>query len=360
MASTHQPGPITLDVVGLELTPDDCRRIEHPLTGGVILFARNFANRKQLTALTRSIKAIRSDVLISIDHEGGRVQRCRTDGFTHLPAMRKLGELWMRAPKKSKAAYASESAIAAMTAATACGYILAAELRACGVDFSFTPVLDLDFGRSGVIGDRSFSSDPQIVYALAKALNSGLQLAGMENCGKHFPGHGWAEADSHVAIPVDERSLNTILQCDAKPYEWLDLSLAAVMPAHVIYPKVDSLPAGFSTVWLQTILRQQLAFEGVIFSDDLSMEGASVAGDVVKGAELALSAGCDAVLICNRPDLADQLIHDLKVSKAKLEKSAIRLNRLMPTSVALAWTELQAETQYQRSKACLKQHHLIE
>ena len=359
MASIHQPGPITLDVVGLELTPDDCRRIEHPLTGGVILFGRNFANRKQLTALTASIKALRPDVLISIDHEGGRVQRCRADGFTHLPAMRKLGELWMQAPKKSKAAYASEPAIEAMNAATACGYILAAELRACGVDFSFTPVLDLDFGRSGVIGDRSFSSDPQIVYALAKALNSGLQLAGMANCGKHFPGHGWAEADSHVAIPVDERSLNTILQFDAKPYDWLDLSLAAVMPAHVIYPKVDSLPAGFSTVWLQTILRQQLAFEGVIFSDDLSMEGASVAGDVVKGAELALSAGCDAVLICNRPDLADQLIHDLKVSKAKLEKSAIRLNRLMPTSVALAWTDLQAETQYQRSKAYLKQLNLI-
>jgi beta-N-acetylhexosaminidase len=359
VASIHQPGPITLDVVGLELTPDDCRRIEHPLTGGVILFGRNFANRKQLTALTASIKALRPDVLISIDHEGGRVQRCRADGFTHLPAMRKLGELWMQAPKKSKAAYASEPAIEAMNAATACGYILAAELRACGVDFSFTPVLDLDFGRSGVIGDRSFSSDPQIVYALAKALNSGLQLAGMANCGKHFPGHGWAEADSHVAIPVDERSLNTILQFDAKPYDWLDLSLAAVMPAHVIYPKVDSLPAGFSTVWLQTILRQQLAFEGVIFSDDLSMEGASVAGDVVKGAELALSAGCDAVLICNRPDLADQLIHDLKVSKAKLEKSAIRLNRLMPTSVALAWTDLQAETQYQRSKAYLKQLNLI-
>jgi beta-N-acetylhexosaminidase len=359
VASIHQPGPITLDVVGLELTPDDCRRIEHPLTGGVILFGRNFANRKQLTALTASIKAIRPDILISIDHEGGRVQRCRVDGFTHLPAMRKLGELWMQSPKKSKAAYASEPAIEAMNAATACGYVLAAELRACGVDFSFTPVLDLDFGRSGVIGDRSFSSDPQIVYALAKALNSGLQRAGMANCGKHFPGHGWAEADSHVAIPVDERSLSAILQCDAKPYEWLDLSLAAVMPAHVIYPKVDNLPAGFSKIWLQTVLRQQLGFEGVIFSDDLSMEGASVAGNVVKGADLALSAGCDAVLICNRPDLADQLTHGLKVSKGKLEKSAIRLNRLMPTSVALAWTDLQAETQYQQSKACLKRLNLI-
>lgn len=359
MAFIHQPGPITLDVVGLELSPADCRRIKHPLTGGVILFARNFTNRKQLSALTRSIKAIRPDVLISIDHEGGRVQRCKTGGFTHLPAMRKLGDMWMHTPKKGKAGYASESAIAAMAAATACGYVLAAELRACGVDFSFTPVLDLDFGRSGVIGDRSFSADPQIVYALAKSLNAGLMLAGMANCGKHFPGHGWAEADSHVAIPVDERSLNTILQCDAKPYEWLDLSLAAVMPAHVIYPKVDSLPAGFSKTWLQTILRQQLAFEGVIFSDDLSMEGASVAGDVVKGAELALSAGCDAVLICNRPDLADRLLSELTVTKAKQAQSAQRQQKLMPSGPFMSWTELQTHTEYQHAQALLKRHGLI-
>lgn len=359
MASIHQPGPVTLDVLSLELTAADCRRIEHPLTGGVILFARNFSNRKQLTALTHSIKAIRPDVLISIDHEGGRVQRCKADGFTHLPAMRKLGDLWMRPPKKSKVAYASESAITAMAAATACGYILAAELRACGVDFSFTPVLDLDFGRSGVIGDRSFSSDPQIVYALAKALNSGLQLAGMANCGKHFPGHGWAEADSHVAIPVDERPLNTILQCDAKPYEWLDLSLAAVMPAHVIYPKVDSLPAGFSKVWLQTVLRQQLAFEGVIFSDDLSMEGASVSGDVVKGAELALSAGCDTVLICNRPDLADRLLSELSITKAKKAESAQRQQKLMPSAPFMTWSELQAHAEYQHAQEVLRQHELL-
>jgi beta-N-acetylhexosaminidase len=359
VAFTHQPGPITLDVVGLELTPEDCRRIEHPSTGGIILFGRNFTNRKQLTTLTRSIKAIRPDVLISIDHEGGRVQRCRADGFTHLPAMRKLGELWMQAPKKSKSIYASESAIAAMTVATACGYVLAAELRACGVDFSFTPVLDLDFGRSGVIGDRSFSSDPQIVYALAKALNSGLQLAGMANCGKHFPGHGWAEADSHVAIPVDERPLNAILQCDAKPYEWLDLSLAAVMPAHVIYPKVDCHPAGFSKIWLQSILRQQLAFEGVIFSDDLSMEGASVAGDVVKGAELALSAGCDAVLICNRPDLADRLLSELRISKAKKAESAQRQAKLMPSAPFMSWTELQAQAEYQHALVVLRKHKLL-
>jgi beta-N-acetylhexosaminidase len=198
------PGPITLDVLGLELDAEDRRRILDPLTGGVILFGRNFSNRKQLSKLTADIKKLRPDVLISIDHEGGRVQRCKVDGFTHLPAMRKLGELWLA---KSKSTHPAESAALAMAAATACGYILASELRACGVDLSFTPVLDLDFGRSGVIGDRSFSRDPQIVFALAKSLNEGLRLADMANCGKHFPGHGWAEADSHVAIPVDERSL---------------------------------------------------------------------------------------------------------------------------------------------------------
>ena len=351
-----KPGPVTLDVVGLELNAQDRRRIQDPLTGGVILFGRNFANRKQLTKLTGDIKKLRPDVLISIDHEGGRVQRAKQDGFTHLPAMRKLGELWLA---KNTSKHAAQSAALAMAAATACGYVLGAELRACGVDFSFTPVLDLDFGRSGVIGDRSFSRDPQIVFALAKSLNDGLRMAGMANCGKHFPGHGWAEADSHVAIPVDERSLQDILNDDAKPYEWLDLSLAAVMPAHVIYPQVDSLPAGFSKIWLHSVLRQELGFEGVIFSDDLSMEGASVAGSVVKGAELALEAGCDAVLICNRPDLADQLLKDLRVSKAKQSESMSRLNRLMPQSPALDWNDLQKEAQYQHAKGLLQQFQLI-
>jgi beta-N-acetylhexosaminidase len=354
--SMMAPGPITVDVVGLELNAEDRRRILHPLTGGVILFGRNFVNRQQLTKLTAAIKKIRPDVLISIDHEGGRVQRAKTDGFTHLPAMRKLGELWS---VKSKSKYPAEAAAVAMAAATACGYVLASELRACGVDFSFTPVLDLDFGRSGVIGDRSFSRDPQIVFALSKSLNEGLRIAGMSNCGKHFPGHGWAEADSHVAIPVDERSLEKILTDDAKPYEWLDLSLASVMPAHVIYPKVDQNPAGFSKVWLHSVLRQELGFEGVIFSDDLSMEGASVAGSVVKGAEMALDAGCDAVLICNRPDLADELLSKLKISKTKQEESKERLNKLMPTALALGWEELQNEPEYQHAKGLLKQLRLI-
>ena len=358
--ATMNPGPITLDVVGQALSAEDRRRILHPLTGGIILFGRNFANRKQLSKLTADIKKLRSDVLISIDHEGGRVQRCRTDGFTHLPAMRQLGEFWGTKNKSMpKSKHAAESAAIAMAAATACGYILAAELRACGVDLSFTPVLDLDFGRSAVIGDRAFSHDPQITFALAKSLNEGLRLAGMANCGKHFPGHGWAEADSHVAIPVDERTLQQILNEDAKPYEWLDLSLTAVMPAHVIYPQVDKNPAGFSKIWLHSILRQELGFEGVIFSDDLSMEGASVAGSVVKGAEMALEAGCDVVLICNRPDLADQLLNQLKVSKVKKAESATRLNRLMPTAAAPSWHELQAEAQYQHAKGLLKQLKLI-
>ena len=245
------------------------------------------------------------------------------------------------------------------SAATSVGFILASELRACGVDFSFTPVLDLDFGRSGVIGDRSFHRDPMIAFSLAKSLNHGLQLAGMANCGKHFPGHGWAKADSHVAIPVDERPLSKILAVDAKPYEWLGLGLASVMPAHVIYPKVDRHPAGFSKIWLQDILRKRIGFTGVIFSDDLSMEGASVVGSVVRGAEMALAAGCDQVLICNRPDLADQLLRELKYDKKAYAVSRQRVRKLMPTSQALDWDELQVSRDYQRAKQELLQLGLI-
>jgi len=353
--NTFLAGPIVLDVVGKTLNKEDVRRIAHPKTGGVILFGRNYQDRKQLSALTRQIKEIRSDVMISIDHEGGRVQRCRTDGFTHLPAMKRLGDIWSNHGKRPDASHA----ITAMDAATAVGFILASELRACGVDFSFTPVLDLDFGRSAVIGDRSFHRDPQIAYALAKSLNHGLLLAGMANCGKHFPGHGWAEADSHVAIPVDERPLKSILSDDAQPYQWLGLGLASVMPAHVIYSKVDKNPAGFSKIWLQDILRKQMKFTGVIFSDDLSMEGASVAGSVVKGAEMALKAGCDQVLICNRPDLADELLKHLKYDEKAFKTSRARLEKLMPSSRAMAWHDLQESPDYQKAKQQLKDLGLI-
>lgn len=259
-----------LDIVGTTLSRDDARRLAHPQTGGVILFARHFQNRAQLTALTDSIRAIREDILIAVDHEGGRVQRFRTDGFTVLPAMRRLGELW------------DKDVLHATKVATAVGYILAAELRACGIDMSFTPVLDLDYGHSQVIGDRAFHRDPRVVTMLAQSLNHGLALAGMANCGKHFPGHGFAEADSHVALPTDDRPLDAILAADAAPYDWLGLSLSAVIPAHVIYTQVDAQPAGFSRIWLQDILRGRLGFKGAIFSDDLSMEAAREGGTLTQ------------------------------------------------------------------------------
>jgi beta-N-acetylhexosaminidase len=324
-------GPVMLDVTGKTLTQEDIRRLRHPLTGGVILFARNYDNRAQLTALTAAIRAARPGVLIAVDHEGGRVQRFRTDGFTRLPAMRVLGQLWER------------DVLQATRAATATGFVLAAELRACGIDLSFTPVLDLDYGRSGVIGDRSFHRDPRVVTLLAKSLNHGLLLAGMANCGKHFPGHGFAQADSHVAMPVDERTLAQILEDDARPYDWLGMSLAAVMPAHVIYPKVDRHPAGFSRKWL-TILRERLGFQGVIFSDDLSMEGASVAGDALARAEAALAAGCDMVLMCNSPGQADLLLDGL--SPDRPAASAARVAALVPRAPAPDWAGLQGDAVY--------------
>jgi beta-N-acetylhexosaminidase len=331
-------GPVMLDVAGTTLTADDVRRIQHPLTGGVILFARNFENRAQLAALTVAIHDVRPGVLIAVDHEGGRVQRFKTDGFTRLPAMRRLGELW------------DKDVLASTKAATDIGFVLAAELRACGVDLSFTPVLDLDYGESGVIGDRAFHRDPRVVSMLAKNLNYGLALAGMANCGKHFPGHGFVKADSHIDIPVDERSLDEILQDDAAPYGSLGLGLSAVMPAHVIYPKVDKHPAGFSKKWL-SMLRDDMGFEGVIFSDDLSMEGASVAGSVIDGAKAALAAGCDMVLICNSPDKADELLSGLEVKEgAAARKSSARLAALLPRAGTLNWDALQEDSRFQAAK----------
>jgi beta-N-acetylhexosaminidase len=342
-AATLPLGPVMLDVVGTSLNEDDIRRIRHPLTGGVILFARNFENRHQLCELTAAIHEVRPGVLIAVDHEGGRVQRFRSDGFTRLPAMRKLGELW------------DCDVLASVKVATDVGYVLAAELRACGVDLSFTPVLDLDYSQSGVIGDRAFHRDARVVTMLAKSLNHGLALTGMANCGKHFPGHGFAEADSHVAIPVDERTLDQILAEDAAPYGWLGLSLAGVMPAHVIYPKVDRHPAGFSKKWL-TILRKDMGFEGVIFSDDLSMEGASVAGSVIDGANAALAAGCDMVLICNSPDKADQLLDGLKIKESTASRaSASRIASLVPQGAVLSWDGLQEDARYRAAKQAILQ-----
>ncbi len=354
--STH--APVVLDIAGTTLNADDRRRLQNPLTGGLILFARNWRDRLQLTELTSEIKSIRPDVLICVDHEGGRVQRFRTDGFTHLPPMRVLGEMWMNDGKRG----AGNGALTATDAATAAGHVLGAELRACGVDLSFTPVLDLDHGPSGVIGDRAFHRDPRVATLLAKSLMHGLLLAGMHNCGKHFPGHGFVAADSHVDVPVDRRSLKVILADDARPYEWLSTSLASVMPAHVIYPKVDALPAGFSARWLKDILRLQLGFTGAIFSDDLSMAGARRIGgaDVThaEAAAAALSAGCDMVLLCNQSapgeravdELLDGL-HDAQVQgqwQPDPDSEARRLD-LLPRTAPFTWDELMHLPAYQRA-----------
>ena len=339
--------PLIIDIAGTALSEDDRRRLAHPLVGGLIFFGRNWQNRAQISALCAEIKAIRSDLLICVDHEGGRVQRFRTDGFTHLPPMRALGELWMR------------DQMGATNAATACGYVLASELRACGLDFSFTPVLDLDYGSSGVIGDRAFGRDPRVVTLLAKSLMHGLRLGGMASCGKHFPGHGYVKADSHTEIPVDKRSLKAVLGDDAAPYGWLSTVLESVMPAHVIYPRVDTRPAGFSTRWLNDILRGQLHFQGAVFSDDLSMAGARR----LEGRELsysaaaltALQAGCDLVLLCNQSldggEAVDGLIDGLAEAQIKgrwqpSAASEARRLALLPQAPPLPWDELMVSPAY--------------
>ena len=354
----HAHAPVILDVAGLALDDDDRRRLAHPLTGGIVLFARNWRDRRQLTELIAEVKSIRNDLLVCVDHEGGRVQRFRSDGFTTLPPMRVLGEMWMDDGGGGRGA----GAMRAMEAARATGHVLAAELRACGVDLSFTPVLDLDHGGSSVIGDRAFHRDPRVVAMLARGVMHGLLQAGMHNCGKHFPGHGFVRADSHHEIPFDDRPLDRILADDARPYEWLGGALASVMPAHVIYREVDERPAGFSARWLREILRNQLGFDGAIFSDDLSMAGARRIADsevtYAEAAALALSAGCDLVLLCNQSvdggaavdALLDELVEAEAAGnwRADPDSEARRLD-LLPQTAPIVWDDLMHNAAYQRS-----------
>jgi beta-N-acetylhexosaminidase len=294
------PGPVVVDVLGLALTDDDRRRLAHPAAGAVILFARNFSDSAQLIALTEEIERLREPALpVCVDHEGGRVQRFRTD-FTLLPPMRELGRLWDRDRQLGR------------EAARGAAYVAGAELAAHGIDFSFAPVLDIDYGTSGVIGDRALHFDPTAVSALGACIVQGFADAGVAAVAKHFPGHGFAEADSHVAVPRDERPLRELQRKDLLPYKAaIAAGLAAVMPAHVIYGQVDPEPAGYSRFWLQEVLRRQLGFEGLVFSDDLSMEGASVAGGPLERARAALAAGCDMVLLCNDPQALDALMEGL-------------------------------------------------
>jgi beta-N-acetylhexosaminidase len=293
-------GPLMVGIAGLRLTQEEEEMLRHPLIGGVILFTRNYEEPDQLQALVTSIHAVKdSPLLVAVDQEGGRVQRFR-DGFVSLPPMRQLGRIYDRDAKKARAF------------SQLIGWLMAAELRAAGVDLSFAPVVDLDRGTSEVIGDRAFHGDPETVAELAHAFMVGMDLAGMRAVAKHFPGHGTAVADSHLVVVTDNRSYEDIAVEDLIPFErMIHYGVSALMAAHVIYPRVDEKPAGFSRLWLQEILRERLGFQGAIFSDDLGMAGAGMAGDLYQRAEAALEAGCDMVLLCNElamiPILLDRL-----------------------------------------------------
>ena len=294
-------GPVILDLEGLELTAEECELLRHPAVGGVILFSRNYRDPDQLAALTTAIHALREPrLLISVDQEGGRVQRCR-EGLTRLPPAARFGQLARRHPQHAR------------QAAEAVGWLMAAELRALGVDFSFAPVLDLDRGVSDVIGDRAFADTINGVSDLSRAWCEGVRAAGMASVGKHFPGHGGVAADSHAELPIDDRRFEEIEMEDLVPFERLIRhGLEAVMPAHVLYPQVDARPAGFSPFWLKEILRGQLAFQGLIFSDDLNMGAAAAGGGYADRARAALDAGCDILLICNNRPAALEMVDALR------------------------------------------------
>lgn len=278
-------GALMLDIAGTALTQEDIQLLQAPQVGGVILFGRNIESPRQVRALTDHMRQVRPDILIAVDQEGGRVQRLK-QGFTLLPAMGRFGELYQQQPEL------------AVELAEQCGWLMATEVLAVGIDFSFAPVLDLN-DISDVIGDRSFARNMDDIIVLARAFLSGMQRAGMATTGKHFPGHGSVKADSHVTAAIDSRSYAEIQQKDMQSFIQLQAQLDALMPAHVIYDQVDPNPAGFSPYWIQTVLRQQLNFDGVLFSDDLSMQAACVAGGADARIQAALNAGCDMGLVCN-------------------------------------------------------------
>ncbi|MBL4584260.1 MAG: beta-N-acetylhexosaminidase [Pseudomonadales bacterium] len=306
-------GFIMLDLEGQHASQDELELMANPKVCGVILFARNYHSFEQLAQLTASLRRVRSELLIAVDQEGGRVQRFK-DPFTRIPAMRVLGDCFKQSP------------IQALEAARSCGWLLASELLAAGVDFSFTPVLDIDTGNSSVIGDRAFGSDHQLVVSLASCLIDGLHEAGMPVVGKHFPGHGSVAADSHLELPVDRRNFKQLEQFDLIPFQRLAPKLDAIMPAYVLYNSVDAVPAGVSKIWLKDILRGQLGFDGLIISDDLSMEGIAGSGDYKTRGKLAIEAGCNILLACNNRAGALEL---LELERPQSGENDARMKRML-------------------------------
>lgn len=333
---TQRLGPIMVDIAGPDLSPDDRLVLEHPLVGSVLLFTRNYRDPRQVAELTASIRALRTpSLLIAVDQEGGRVQRFR-DGFTILPSARLLGRRY------------DEDRRAALKLAHTAGWLMATEVRAVGVDFSFAPCVDLDTGASEVIGDRAFHGDADAVAALSVAFAAGMREAGMAATAKHFPGHGAVVADSHVALPIDRREFAD-LEPDLRPYRLLiDNHLSGVMAAHVVYPQIDAMPASLSHRWINGVLRSGYGFHGCVFADDLSMGGAAAFGDVVARARLASAAGCDVLPICNDREAVHATLDRFKppvddpASQARLVRMRARGEAPAGFAAGKQWQEARA------------------
>jgi len=333
-------GPVMFDLRNTSLAPEEIEQLRHPAAGGVILFSRNYESPRQVVALVSSIRALRPELLIAVDHEGGRVQRFR-EGFTRLPPAAAYAQACGQEPEKLTGLL--ETA----------GWLMAAELRAVDVDFSFAPVLDVDCGISEIIGDRSFSQDPEEAGRLASAFVRGMHRAGMAAVGKHFPGHGGVAQDSHLTLPQDPRSFAEITSRDLVPFGMLiEAGLEGIMPAHVVYSAVDDKPAGFSSCWIEDVLRRQLGFKGAVFSDDLSMQGATFAGGYADRAQLALEAGCDMVLVCNRPEAIGTALET--ALKADMVMRRRRLEPMRGRS-AIDWNELLASAQWRAASEQIRQ-----
>jgi beta-N-acetylhexosaminidase len=335
-------GPLLVDVEGLSLSAEDKELLCHPLVGGVILFTRNYKDRAQLEALVESIHALRTPpLLVTVDHEGGRVQRFRED-FTILPPARLFGQLYDQDPKQ------------ALRLTELSAWLLAAELRASGVDLSFAPVVDLDYGVSIIIGDRALHSDPAAVAELARSWLLGMRRAGMAACAKHFPGHGAVQGDSHLMLPVDTRPLETLRQRDLVPYQKLmNLDLPSVMMAHVVYEQVDPSPASLSRRWIHGELRVGMRFDGAIFCDDLSMRGAEKAGDYLDRAKAALAAGCDMLPVCNNRAGVVAILDGLEDVPDPMRQW--RFTRLHGRD-GLSWDVLRSSSEWKQAREALSHH----